>query len=171
MRKLDNLQKARCLIAFFMAALVVSGATAFPVESELRFFCWLFGVNAETAKEAPALLGGMYSLKESFSRVNRDFPQFAYGYDWLAFAHLVIAILFIGPFRDPVRNKWVIQWGMIACVAIVPLAFVCGQVRQIPVYWTLVDCSFGVFGIVPLVLCMRYVKLLEKEGSPCAHRK
>jgi hypothetical protein len=39
---------------------------------------------------------------------------------------------------------------MIACVAIIPLAFICGPIRQIPFYWRLIDCSFGVFGIIPL---------------------
>ncbi|MDB6032636.1 MAG: hypothetical protein JWM16_2974, partial [Verrucomicrobiales bacterium] len=34
---------------------------------------------------------------------------------------------------------------MIACVAIIPYAFVFGAVRQIPIWWRLIDCSFGVF--------------------------
>jgi hypothetical protein len=33
----------------------------------------------------------------------------------IAFAHLAIAIAFIGPYIDPVRNKWVITFGLIAC--------------------------------------------------------
>ncbi|SCF41963.1 hypothetical protein [Micromonospora mirobrigensis] len=32
-----------------------------------------------------------------------------YGTDWLAFAHLVLAVAFWGPLRDPVRNVWVVQ--------------------------------------------------------------
>lgn len=164
MIKLTNLQKVRAIIVFFMVALVVSGATAFPVESELKLLCSILNINAETAKESPAIFGFVYSIKESLTEVNQNFPQLAYGYDWLAFAHLVIALMFIGPFRDPVRNKWVIQWGMIACVAILPLAFICGPIREMPLYWTFIDCSFGVFGIIPLILCMKYIKLLEKEG-------
>jgi hypothetical protein len=31
-------------------------------------------------------------------------PWLAYGTDWLAFAHIVIAVFFIGPFVDPVQN-------------------------------------------------------------------
>jgi len=163
MVKLSNLQKVRAIIAFFMVALVVSGATAFPVESELNLLCSILNINAETAKESPAIFGFVYSMKESISEMNQNSPQLAYGYDWLAFAHLVIALMFIGPFRDPVRNKWVIQWGMIACVAILPLAFICGPIRQIPIYWTLIDCSFGVFGIIPLIFCMKLINRLEKE--------
>jgi hypothetical protein len=32
-------------------------------------------------------------------------PFLFYGFDWLALAHLVIALLFFGPYRDPIRNK------------------------------------------------------------------
>ena len=32
---------------------------------------------------------------------------------WLAFAHIVIAIAFVGPPRDPVRNVWVIELALI----------------------------------------------------------
>ena len=37
-----------------------------------------------------------------------------YGFDWLAFAHLLIAIAFLGPLKDPIKNEWIIRWGMIA---------------------------------------------------------
>jgi len=73
----------------------------------------------------------------------------AYGTDWLAFGHLVIATAFIGPLRDPVRNKWIIDWGLIACVGVLPLALICGPLRGIPFYWRLIDCSFGFVGAIP----------------------
>ena len=91
----------------------------------------------------------------------------AYGDDWLAFAHLVIAVAFIGPLRDPVRNKWVIEFGMIACVLVFPLAFVAGAVRGIPIFWRLIDCSFGVVGLVPLSLCYRRIGILEEIKKAC----
>jgi hypothetical protein len=86
----------------------------------------------------------------------------AYGTDWLAFAHLVIAVAFIGPLRDPVRNIWVIEFGLIACVAVFPLAFIAGSVRGIPFYWQLIDCSFGVGGGALLWICYGKVRSLEK---------
>jgi len=85
----------------------------------------------------------------------------AYGTDWLAFAHLVIAVAFWGPLKDPVRNIWVIEFGMIACVLVIPLALIAGPIRGIPFFWQLVDCSFGVFGIIPLWLCRRDILRLE----------
>lgn len=89
----------------------------------------------------------------------------AYGTDWLAFAHLVIAVAFIGPYRDPVRNSWVVTFGIIACIGIIPLALIAGAVRGIPLYWRLIDCSFGVFGAIPLWLVRRDIAMLQTEGS------
>jgi hypothetical protein len=89
-------------------------------------------------------------------------PWIDYGTDWLAFAHLIIAVFFVGPLLDPVRNVWVLRAGVIACIAVVPLALICGAVRQIPFGWRLIDCSFGVFGIVPLLYCLRLIRKLER---------
>ena len=36
---------------------------------------------------------------------NAKYPMLAYGYDWLAFAHIVIAMAFFGPLKDPAKNK------------------------------------------------------------------
>jgi hypothetical protein len=75
---------------------------------------------------------------------------------------LVIAIAFIGPLRDPVRNKWVLVFGVIACLGVFPLALVAGAIRGIPLYWRAIDCSFGLFGAIPLLFCLREVGRLEK---------
>jgi|GEM_PF-4312585 len=56
----------------------------------------------------------------------------------------------IGVLRNPVRNKWVIEFGIIACVMVFPLALMAGAVRGIPIWWRLIDCTFGVAGLVPL---------------------
>jgi hypothetical protein len=94
----------------------------------------------------------------------------AYGTDWLAFAHIVIAIYFIGPLLDPVRNEWVIHAGLIGCLLVLPLALVCGPLRGIPLYWCgrrLIDCSFGVLGAVPLLYCAHLTRLMKS----CAARR
>lgn len=59
------------------------------------------------------------------------------------------------------RNKWVLQFGAIACIGVVPLALIAGPIRGIPPYWRLIDCSFGIVGIVPLLICLRYVREIE----------
>jgi hypothetical protein len=90
----------------------------------------------------------------------------AYGTDWLAFAHIVIAVAFIGPLRDPVRNIWVIEFGMIACALVIPLALIFGPLRGIPFFWRLIDCSFGIIGFVPLWLVRREIRQGSRSVAP-----
>jgi len=39
---------------------------------------------------------------------------------------------------------------------------VCGPVRGIPFWWTLIDMSFGVFGVLPLYVVRKRIKRLER---------
>jgi hypothetical protein len=145
----------RNLILFFIIALIISGGTAFFIETGLSWAVLPF----EGSSNAMALW--LQKTYLAMKDINQRYPFMAYGYDWLAFAHLVIAVAFIGPLRDPVRNVWIIQFGMIACVMIIPLALLAGYVRQIPFFWQLIDCSFGIIGILPLANCLQKIKKLE----------
>ncbi len=44
----------------------------------------------------------------------------------------------------------------------------CGPVRGIPFWWSLIDMSFGVFGVLPLYVVRRKIKRLEALGTPAA---
>jgi len=57
------------------------------------------------------------------------------------------------------------DFGLIACAMVIPWAFVFGAVRGIPIWWRLIDCSFGVFGAVPLWWCRKWVRELERIGK------
>jgi hypothetical protein len=146
-------------IIFFMICLVLSGLTAFPLETELGLLVRMWPVSRNGD-----LYAWVLKVYQGLVDVNGRYPFMAYGYDWLAFAHLVIAAAFIGPLRDPVRNKWIIEFGMIACILVIPLAFIAGEIRGIPLYWRLIDCSFGIAGLLPLSICYRKIGLLEKAG-------
>jgi len=146
----------RIIIAFFILALVVSGISAFPIESELQFAVKNISVFPQS------LQGWLIEVYNAIKTTNSQFPFVSYGTDWLAFAHIIIAVAFIGPFIDPVKNIWVVIFGMIACVSIIPLALIAGYIREIPFYWQMIDCSFGVFGIIPLWICYRKTHQLEK---------
>jgi hypothetical protein len=141
-------------IIFFMIALLISGLTAMPAETELSFLSRCF---------PPGTMFGTWIGKvyEGVAATNRNYPFIAYGYDWLAFAHFVLVILLIGPLRDPVRNKWVIEFAIIACVLIIPFALIAGQFRGIPIGWRLIDCSFGIIGIIPLGVCLKKIRQFE----------
>ena len=144
---------------FFIAALILSGITAFALESELA---WLDGY---LLKNNNSLSFWIHKVYGSLRDTNQKYPFLAYGYDWLAFAHLVIAVAFIGVLQNPVRNKWIVQFGRIACIMIFPLAFVAGMIRGIPFFWRLIDCSFGMFGLIPLTICYRNIEKLETLKS------
>ncbi|MQY39305.1 hypothetical protein SRB17_73270 [Streptomyces sp. RB17] len=158
------LKGIRVWLALFVVSLVLSGATAFPLVHELR---WTEGAlrALSVPDHLPGLMAWISRVRDGLDTADADYPFLLYGTDWLAFAHLVIAVAFYGPYRDPVRNIWVIEFAMIACAGIIPLALVCGPIRGIPFWWSLIDMSFGVFGVVPLYVVRRKIKRLEALGA------
>lgn len=166
------LRRIRIWLGLFVAGLVLSGVTAFPLESEIRWLIstlqtgWLHGYA-----EAIRLLPWLERVNGALADTNARYPFLAYGTDWLAFAHLVIAVAFVGPLLDPVRNKWVIQFGLIACAGVIPLALIAGPVRGIPLPWRLIDCSFGVFGAIPLWICLRSIEAMELASHDLERRQ
>ena len=148
--------RIKLYIWIIIIGLFISGITAFPLETELAYFYRHIDVFPH------AMQSWLSTIYQAIKNTNAQYPYLSYGTDWLAFAHVVLAILFIGPLNDPVKNIWIIEFGMIACVLILPLAFIAGSIRQIPFFWQLIDCSFGVIGIVPLWLAYTAVKKLEK---------
>ena len=155
---MNPLLRIRLLILVFIAGLLISGATAIPLETELRILAnWLHGEYGSAH--------WVLRVCDALTETNAKYPFIAYGTDWLAFAHFVIAILFIGPLRDPVKNVWVIEFGMIACVLVIPFALIMGGARGIPLGWRLIDCSFGIVGILPLWLCRRLIQRLASHEA------
>ncbi len=149
-------KRIKIWISIFIIGLVFSGLTAFPIETQLAFavdnMAWL----------PNAIFDWITEVYEAVQLTNSNYPFMSYGTDWLAFAHLVIAVAFIGPYMNPTKNIWVIQFGMIASIMVIPLALIAGSIREIPFFWRLIDTSFGVFAMIPLYLCYRDIKQLEK---------
>lgn len=160
-----QIRNIRVLLGLFVAGLVLSGLTAFPLETELR---WLASLLPDSDQPAPSTLTTwILTVRNAVTEINAKYPFLCYGADWLAFAHLVIAIAFLGPWRDPVRNIWVVDFGLIACAAVIPLAMIAGQVRGIPFWWRLIDCSFGLFGAIPLLIVRKMIQTLSTlEANP-----
>lgn len=152
-------------MGFFIGALIASGVTAFPLRWELGLLSSWLGIEPSAD---PASLGGLRywiaHVREGLEQSYGRYPFLAYGTDWLAFAHLMIAVFFIGPFREPAKHNWTLISGLIACASIIPLALICGQIRGIPLYWRLIDCSFGVFGAIPLLYCLHLSRALKWMG-------
>ena len=156
------LRRIKWLTCIFIFGLAVSGATAIPLSSELNLLAnWLGNANEPTV-----LSQWLVRVRDTLTQTQGQYPFLFYGTDWLAFGHFVIAIVFIGALRDPVRNRWLFDFGLIACALVIPYAFVFGALRGIPVWWRLIDCSFGVFGYLPLWLCRQWAIELEKLVIP-----
>ncbi|MDI2125289.1 hypothetical protein [Yinghuangia seranimata] len=160
-------KRIRIWLVVFVVGLVISGLTAFPLETETG---WLVDLVHRFSWLPDPLVDWIERTHEGVVDTNDKYPFMAYGTDWLAFAHLTIAVAFWGPFRDPVRNVWVVQWGLVACAAIIPLALICGPLRGIPLYWRFIDMSFGVFGALPLLVVLKYIRKLSALPLPAANR-
>lgn len=150
-------KRVKLLTWLFIVGLLLSGATAIPLEWELDVAARGLGVDGMSGEQSTGVSKWILKVREALRDTNARYPFIAYGTDWLAFGHFVIAIAFIGALRDPVRNIWLFEFGLIACALVIPYALIFGAVRGIPAWWRLIDCSFGVFGAVPLWLCRRWI--------------
>ncbi|MBP6313671.1 MAG: hypothetical protein KA408_15460 [Flavobacteriales bacterium] len=156
---MKDLRYIRIWIVIFMVALMISGLTAVPLE-------WGTQVLAEvTVPWGEPWSGWSAYAAEAVAHVGGTYPMLFYGTDWLAFAHVVIALAFVGPYRDPVRNRWVIEWGLWCCLLVLPLAFLWAPIRGIPFFWRCVDASFGIIGAIPLWLVLKRIDRLADRNS------
>jgi hypothetical protein len=151
-------KQIRSRLLFFIVSLVLSGVTAFPIQWQLSIAHTLI----DQWNLNNLFTQWIEHVHEGVTHTYDRFGFMAYGTDWLAFAHLVIAAAFIGPLKDPVKNVWVIQFGMIACGGVIPLALIAGSIRGIPFFWQLLDCSFGLIGGLLLFLLYRKIRQLER---------
>jgi hypothetical protein len=160
------IRRFRAVLAIFILSLVISGITAFPLRWELdRLVSWM-GLSADPdLASLSGLRHWIAYVRAGLERSYGAYPFLAYGTDWLAFAHIVIAVFFIGPLREPTRHDWILVSGIIACIGVVPLALICGPLRGIPPYWRCIDCSFGVIGIIPLIYCLAISRRLKRMGA------
>ncbi|MGH7992307.1 MAG: hypothetical protein ACREDQ_02245 [Limisphaerales bacterium] len=150
-------RRIKSLTWLFILGLVASGVTAIPLPGELNLLVNLLG---------PAAGQWLMRVQGALTQTQQQYPFLFYGTDWLAFGHFVIAIAFLGALRDPVRNRWLFDFGLIACVLVIPYALVFGGWRGIPFWWQLIDCSFGMLGFIPLWLCRKWTAELERSFNP-----
>jgi hypothetical protein len=160
------LRRIRIFTLVFILGLVVSGVTAIPLVTELNWLVSAMGGEASLGTAASTDPGPwLLRIRTALVQTQGTHPQLFYGTDWLAFGHIVIAIAFIGALRNPVENRWLFDFGLIACALVIPWALIFGAVRGIPLWWRLIDCSFGLVGAVPLWLCRTWVRQLRAQGA------
>jgi hypothetical protein len=169
---MDRLRsRIRAWTIFFMCGLFISGVTALPIRTEVALGAMLLGKDFAAGGAMPSQVAAwLRTVRDAVETTARDAPLMFYGTDWLAFGHLVVGLAFVGALRDPVRNRWLYQFGMLAC-ALVPIwALVFGHIRGIPVWWRMIDAAFGVVGFIPMWLCNRWTGTLEAAGQQRAVR-
>ena len=145
------LVRYRIALGIFIVGLILSGITALPLQCELSILDRCFGDSGNLGHFISHVHSG---IVETYSR----FPFFGYGTDWLGFGHFVIAAFFVLPLVDPIKFRAVLYVGLFACAGVIVLALIAGPIRGIPFFWTLIDCSFGIFGAVPLLYCLRLTR-------------
>ena len=168
-REQTLLRRIKRLTWIFIIGLFLSGATAIPLVTEIDWLTRLTGahglVESPGSINTPAWAAWLVKVQSALQETSDKNPILFYGTDWLAFGHFVIALVFIGALRNPVRNRWLFDFGLIACVLVIPYALVFGGLRGIPFWWRLIDCSFGVFGFIPLWFCRKWAKELEHSEN------
>lgn len=153
------LRRVRILLVLYAFALLASGLTVFWLPWETRTaVSVLWGNSSPDAGPLPRMHAWLVICRDAIADVDARHPFMFYGTDWLGFAHIILAILFAGAARDPVRNVWVVQCGLIACAGVVLQVFFFVPLRGLPWEWMLVDAAFGVLGAIPLLVILRDLK-------------
>ncbi|MGB0583067.1 MAG: hypothetical protein ACPGVU_25565 [Limisphaerales bacterium] len=157
----SQLKQCRIWIGLFISALVLSGVTAIPLVWELDLLAKILSIPESGSPHAADSWIGR--VRDAVHIIDRDMPFVGYGFDWLAFGHVIIALFMVGAWIDPVQNKWLFTAAKIACLAVIPWALAFGELRGIPLGWRLIDCSFGILGLLPLHFAETQVRQLKKE--------
>jgi hypothetical protein len=156
--KVLYMKRIYILTAFLQLGLLIAGLTAFWIPQGVDFL-----VNDVQMGKFIHQEQWLQHVNEGVQAINHSYPFIWYGTDWMVFAHILFAILFTGLFIDPVRNKWLVQFGYIACGLIVPLAAILGNIRGIPIVWQSFDCLFGVIAVLILYTIHRDIIKLEHK--------
>ena len=150
------------MLGVIVFGLLVSGITVWPAVPELRIAVEIvWGGGAPT----DGLHGFVMHAIERLEFVQAHYPFMLYAHDWLAFAHIMLAILFAGAIRDPVRNVWIVQCGLIMCALVPVLAGICIPLRGMPLVWFWIDFAFAPAAALPLWIALRDIKRTEADAA------
>jgi hypothetical protein len=150
----------------FIVGLVFSGLTAIPIMTQFELGVRWFGDDFRSSSVLPGFVSDWLATAwAGVKSANREAPFIWYGTDWLAFGHVVIGVSMWGAVADPVRNRWLYKFAMIACVLVIPWALFFGSIRGIPLWWRGIDSMFGILGLIPAYLCWRWTGELEAMNT------
>lgn len=151
-------RKIKIAIIITIIGLLLNGVSAVPLRSELK-------ILLSNPDVLPQFLRDWWAyVNTGVNETTNKYNFMRYGFDWLGFAHLLIAIAFIGPLKDPVKNEWVVRWGMIASALSVVMAIGFERLRSIPLWWSFVDALIAIVAFVILWLCNKWIQELKKAA-------
>lgn len=154
------LRRPRIMLLVVAIGLFLSGVTIWPWEVELELL-----LSILAAIDGPQRLVETIERILADMRMLRDAGSFVlYVADWLAYAHLVLAALFVMAMKDPVRNILVVRFGILCCLTVPILAVTCIPMRGLPLFWIFIDSSFALASL-PLWIALRDLRRLEEQAE------
>jgi len=159
------LLRIRLCLGVFILVLLAGGAACFPLLSEAQF---LYRAAHARGIFGPAIREWAQAVYAALLETNARYPFLFYGTDWVAFGHFALAIAFIGPMRDPVRNVWMAQFGAVLCLLAIPWALGFGHLRGIPPWARAVTCVGGLGGFLLFWHVLRCIRQLAPAAKPSA---
>ena len=140
--------------------LFVSGVTIWPWDIELSF-----AISAlQTIAGPEPLIQLLQDIQQDMRLLEQSNSFVLYVADWLAFAHLVLVVLFLMALKNPIRNVLVVRFGILCSLSVPVLAITCIPMRGIPLFWILIDSSFALCAI-PLWIALKDIRKLEQETA------
>ena len=155
------MKRAKWMLGIVACGLFVAGVTIWPAVPELKWGVRLIWGDAEPVG---ALHTFVLQALAGLEHMNVEYPFMLYAHDWLAYAHIMLAILFAGAMRDPVRNVWIVQCGLIMCALVPVLALICIPIRGIPMVWFWLDFMFAPAAALPLIIALLDIRRAESRG-------
>jgi hypothetical protein len=149
-------RKIKAAIIITIVGLLLNGISAVPLQRELN-------ILLANPDRLPTFLRDWWIyVNKGMVDTSTHYPFMRYGFDWLAFAHLLIATAFIGPLSDPIKNQWVVRWGMIASALSIVMALGWERMRGIPFWWSCIDALIAIVAFFVLMLCNKWINQLKQ---------
>ncbi|MFI5134703.1 MAG: hypothetical protein ACHQD9_02500 [Chitinophagales bacterium] len=148
-------RKINTALIITIVGLLLNGISIIPLRTEISI---LLATNDSLPKFLQEWLN---YVSQGLQETGNQYNFMRYGFDWLGFTHLLIAILFFGALKDPVKNEWVVKWGMIVSLLSIAMALGWEQLRSVPFWWSIIDAMIALLAFVVLWLCNKWIQQLK----------
>lgn len=162
-----RIRRIRWMLSLVVLGLILSGLTTFPLIWEVNLLNTWLG-SGSGLSGLPEVSGFISHIHEGVTLIDRQYPFLRYGLDWLGFAHIAIALAFLGPIQKPLEHYWIVSWAILVCILCVPAILIFGYAREMPMFWSFIDSGFPLLALIPLCIAFKNIQLLKNEVSHIA---